>query len=179
MKLRAAAENGLINLEYFDASGFTTTPSVQRAWAPKRTPHRFDAGEPRKRVNVLGALDWATGRVNYALAEQSVSRAEVVGLIDRLAERQGRPSKPTFVVLDNVRIHHGFDQRTLDRWLVEHWLVPVYLPPYSPELNPIETLCRHAKYYWRRSVVWTRETLADEVARLMDGIGTDFQVNFV
>ncbi|WP_370663455.1 transposase [Massilia rhizosphaerae] len=27
-----------------------------------------------------------------------------------------------------------------------------YLPPYSPELNRIEIMWTHAKYFWRRFV---------------------------
>jgi hypothetical protein len=32
----------------------------------------------------------------------------------------------------------------LDDWLLNHRLVLLYLPPYSPELNPIEIVWKHA-----------------------------------
>jgi transposase len=55
-------------------------------------------------------------------------------------------------VLDNARIHHN--DETLE--LVDRASVRLeYLPPYSPDLNPIEEafskikhfLCRHTNYY--------------------------------
>jgi transposase len=35
----------------------------------------------------------------------------------------------------------------------------LYLPPYSPELNLIEIVWKHAMYHWRRFVTWTNEPL--------------------
>ncbi|QFY42194.1 hypothetical protein F6R98_05735 [Candidatus Methylospira mobilis] len=43
--------------------------------------------------------------------------------------------------MDNASIHHSIEQEITDRWLVDHRLVLLYLPPYSPELNLIEILC--------------------------------------
>ena len=53
-----------------------------------------------------------------------------------------------------------------------------YLPPYSPELNLIEILCKHAKYHWRRFVTWTKETIEAEIGKLLDGFGSEFQIRF-
>ena len=53
--------------------------------------------------------------------------------------------------------------------MVKHRFVPLYLPPYNPELNLIEILWKHAKYPWRAFTSWTRETLAREVTELMGG----------
>jgi transposase len=40
------------------------------------------------------------------------------------------------MVVDNVRFHHA---KLLKKWLINNTkLELVYLPPYSPELNPIE-----------------------------------------
>jgi transposase len=40
------------------------------------------------------------------------------------------------------------------------------LPPYSPELNLIEIVWKHAKYRWRRFVTWTNETIPTGIAKL-------------
>lgn len=53
-----------------------------------------------------------------------------------------------------------------------------YLSPYSPELNMIEILWKQAKYHWRYFVIWTKETIGDEVRNLLDGYGTKFQISF-
>ena len=53
-----------------------------------------------------------------------------------------------------------------------------FLPPYSPELNMIEIVWRHLKYQWRRFVTWSKETIDAELAELLSGYGSKFQVNF-
>ena len=89
-------------------------------------------------------------------------------------------------MLDNASIHHSIDHDTLDRWFIDHKAFLFYLPPYdrrkslwdSPELNPIEIVWKHFKYHWRRFVTWTKETIDAELAALLSGYGTKFQVNF-
>jgi transposase len=53
-----------------------------------------------------------------------------------------------------------------------------YLPPYSPELNRIEILWKHAKYFWRRFVAVNGADLLNEIQSLMKGFGTEFTINF-
>ncbi|PPD17014.1 MAG: transposase, partial [Methylobacter sp.] len=118
-----------MSLFYLDESGFSTIPNVQRAWSPKGQPHAADASASRARVNVVGALDYATGSVWHDLHGHSVKRDAVVALIDRIAQREARMPL-TLVVLDNARIHHNIDPDKRDEWLVEHRLILMYLPPY-------------------------------------------------
>ncbi|MFM0504627.1 hypothetical protein [Paraburkholderia caffeinilytica] len=47
-----------------------------------------------------------------------------------------------------------------------------------PELNLIEIVGKHFKYRWRRFFTWTRETIGAELAKLLNGYGTKFQVDF-
>lgn len=42
----------------------------------------------------------------------------------------------------------------------------------------IEIVWKHLKYRWRRLVTWTKETIDAELAALLGGYGTEFQVNF-
>ncbi|MBK3823988.1 hypothetical protein G3A41_37985 [Paraburkholderia aspalathi] len=84
----------------------------------------------------------------------------------------------TVVVLDNASIHHNIDQETIDRWFLNHRMVLFYLPPYSPELNLIEIVWKHAKYHWRRFVTWTKETIDAEIAKLLSGYGSEFEIRF-
>ncbi|MCI0564381.1 MAG: IS630 family transposase [Nitrososphaera sp.] len=176
-RCQAAARAGKLSLFYLDESGFSTVPNVQRAWSPKGKPHAADAGAPRARVNVVGALDYATGTVWHDLHTKSVKRDAVVALVDRIAKREERMPL-TLVVLDNARTHHNIDPDILDGWLVEHRLVLMHLPPYSPELNLIEIVWKHLKYHWRRFVTWSKEELFEQVQNLMTGIGSSFKISF-
>lgn len=176
-QLQKAAREGKLSLFYLDESGFSNIPNVQRAWSPKGHPHEADASIPRQRVNVIGALNYATGKVVHHLHIQSVNRDAVVDLIDCVAKLEDRLPL-ALVVLDNAKIHHNFETKKLDEWLIEHRLLIMHLPPYSPELNPIEIVWKQAKYHWRRFVTWSKDEFIQEVQNLMDGIGTDFKISF-
>lgn len=45
------------------------------------------------------------------------------------------PDSRSVLVMDNCRIHHN---ETLQDVLNENGIMLLYLPPYSPDLNPIE-----------------------------------------
>lgn len=109
-RCQKAASEDKISWFYLDESGFSNRPSVQRAWAPKGKPHAADASVSRRRVNVVAALDWATGQVGHHLHEQTVNRAGVVDLIDRIARREQRLPL-ILVVLDNARIHMALTKK--------------------------------------------------------------------
>jgi transposase len=61
--------------------------------------------------------------------------------------------KTMIIILDNARFHHA---KALSDWLEQHsqYFHLDFLPPYSPELNPIERvwkltrrLCTHNQYF--------------------------------
>ena len=72
--------------------------------------------------------------------------------------------------MDNASIHH-LDEHIREEWLL-YKLVRLYLPPYSPELNPIEISWKQAQYHWRSFKTWARDKLLTEVRNLLDGYGT-------
>jgi hypothetical protein len=42
----------------------------------------------------------------------------------------------------------------------------------------IEIVWKHAKYHWRRFVTWTKETIDAEIAKLLAGYGSEFDIRF-
>ncbi|MGL4995348.1 MAG: transposase [Deefgea sp.] len=63
-----------IDLLFMDESGFATIPNVLRNWSPRGKPHTADAGAYRKRVNVLGALNYRAESWNGAEDLEEVVR---------------------------------------------------------------------------------------------------------
>ena len=162
---------------YFDEAGFSCLPNVQRSWSPLGKPHTADASVGRKRANVLGALNYATKHLDFHVCEHSVRRDDVIAFLDRVAEASDS-AKFTFIVMDNASIHHHIEPAIIERWLVKNRFAPLYLPPYSPELNLIEILWKNAKYHWRAFTFWTRESLMREVTDLIGGFGTKFHIDY-
>lgn len=111
-----------------------------------------------RRVNAVGALApydpagarlvfetrrKAEGRYDAAAHLAFVRRLAGVGAAPATDDRRGRPC---VIALDNYSVHHSQAVKdevpALAAADVEFW----YLPPYSPELNPIEPLWRQVKY---------------------------------
>ena len=79
----------------------------------------------------------------------------------------------------NAAIHEADVMNKKRRQWAKQGLHLYYLPPYSPELNRIEILWKHAKYFWRRFAAVNGALLLEEVQSLMSGFGKTFTINFV
>ena len=107
----------------------------------------------RKQTAVFGAVCPADGRL-ATMPAQSFDAQSFQAFLKQLLRRQ-RPGRKMVIVLDNARWHHA---RALRPWLAAHRRVLRldFLPPYSPDLNPIERvwkltrrLCTHNLYFER------------------------------
>jgi transposase len=105
----------------------------------------------RKSMALFGAVNLMTGRLVHTVS--TIFNAET--FLDFLKKLQYHKSKKktTVVILDNARYHHAV---LLKPWIEKHQerFKLEFLPPYSPELNPIErvwklarTLCTHNQYF--------------------------------
>lgn len=63
-----------------------------------------------------------------------------LNLLYQLRHRQKK--KWIILIVDNARIHHA---KVVKKYCLENNIILVYLPPYSPEYNPIEFLWKHIK----------------------------------
>jgi transposase len=118
-------------------------PGVPYAWQDRDDPLLLLSGKT-PRINVLGFLS----RQNDffpCVFECSVNSDVVVACFDAFSLTL---NKPTIVVLDNASIHHSqIFKDEVEKW-EERGLFLYNLPKYSPELNLIEILWKHIKYYW-------------------------------
>jgi hypothetical protein len=177
--MKQAAKAGRVKLFFQDESGMSNIPNVQHAWSPRGIPHQADASLSRKRVNILGALDYESNTLVHTLHDGSITREHVIAFIDKLATQcSGPDAVPIIVVLDNASIHHDIPKEKLDTWLFKHKLLLWHIPPYSPELNIIEILWKHAKYHWRKFTSWTKTQLHGEVEKLLGRYGVDFKIDY-
>ncbi|WP_175839600.1 transposase [Burkholderia contaminans] len=171
-KLQQAAREGAIRLIYLDEDGFCGLPPVQRIWSPRSLPREIEPNTHRRR-SVLDALDYGANKLIHTTHARSIKGPNILPFIDDLLAAHDRSS--TVIVLDNASIHHGVDEATRDRWLIDHKVVLFYLPVYSPELNKIEIVWRQLKFRLRGFVTWTKETIDAELVDLLAGYGTKFQ----
>jgi transposase len=105
----------------------------------------------RKQMAVFGAVCPADGRM-VTMPAETFDTQRFQAFLGRLLRRRRHGCKMV-IVLDNARWHHA---RALRPWLHKHRHVLRldFLPPYSPDLNPVERvwkltrrLCTHNVYF--------------------------------
>lgn len=92
-------------------------------------------------MKILGAVDLYSARFAYRCDE--VFNAETyLTFLHGLARRYRRQGM--MLIQDNASYHKDGD---VWAWLGEnrHWVEAHQLPPYSPELNPVERLWQHTR----------------------------------
>jgi len=80
------------------------------------------------------------------------------------------------VVMDNLSSHKSDAVREA---IEKAGAELLFLPPYSPDLNPIEQVFAKIKHWLRRAAKRTIDTLHDEIGRLLDTFPSDECANFV
>ena len=68
------------------------------------------------------------------------------------------PGDRSVLIMDNCSVHHSEEVKDLVR---DAGILLLYLPPYSPDYNPIEELFSYAKYYLKEH---------DEVAQALGDV---------
>lgn len=91
----------------------------------------------RDRLNLNGALN-LTSQTALVLEEKTINSEATIKLLETIRGRQ--KSGKVYLILDNASHHHS---RVVGHWLLHHSRFKlIFLPPYSPNLNPIERLWR-------------------------------------
>jgi transposase len=177
--MKVAAKAGKVQLFFQDESGMANHPNVQRGWSPVGMPHEADASIARKRINILGALNYGSNALTYQVHETNISKKHVIDFIDHVAAAHSGSGVPIIVVLDNASIHGYIPEEKEREWLVNHKLLLWHVPPYSPELNLIEILWKHVKYHWREFVTWSKNSLIENINNILGNYGNKFKINYV
>ena len=96
--------------------------------------------QPKKRYGI-GAVNYRTGQT-VVLIRRRKRRCEIVELLEALLQKH--PTGRVYVAWDNSNAHEDDEVEAVLRGAADR-LVLLYLPTYSPWLNPIEMLWRHLR----------------------------------
>ena len=120
-----------------DEVHFQRHSSLIRMWALKGQQPRVLSPSVRHKVGFFGALNLKTGCL--LTQEASTFNGKTFGdFMHFLIERT--PGK-IYLILDNAKWHRARDLKDFFEANRDR-LVRIFLPPYSPELNPIERVWR-------------------------------------
>lgn len=124
---------------YADEFNVSWYPTLKAIWSPIGQQVMIPTPMQPTRHYGLGAVNYHTGET-VVLVRRRKRRREVAELLEALLERH--PHERVYVAWDNAATHQDDEVEAVVRGAADR-LVLLYLPTYSPWLNPIEMLWRH------------------------------------
>jgi len=119
-----------VELWFADETGIEGDPRPRKVWVKKGTRPNHPYLGDHLRLNVIGAVAPVRGDL-FSLIVPHVDTEVFQVFVNELAEYTKQSSKQIVLVLDNASWHKSASIK----W---HHIKPKYLPPYSPDFNPIE-----------------------------------------
>lgn len=168
------SQRGIIDLYFFDESGFSINSNIPYAWSPINSTMVIKSFHA-KHFNVLGFIN-KQGDLHSYLSEKSVKSDTVVEVFDKFSKQL---KKPAVVVLDNASFHKSkVFKENIVKWS-NRGLTLLYLPPYSPELNIIEILWKFIKYHWMEmSAYQSYSNMKSYVQKMLNEYGVERVIDF-
>jgi transposase len=142
---KKGARETLTPLVFLDESGFMLQPVRRRTWAPiGETPLQY-AWDRHERLSVISIIGVSPLKhqlsLYFQVSSENVDADQTIWFLKKLHEHFGRR---VIMVWDRWAVHRSaaayFDKNHPD-WFKFEWL-----PPYSPQLNPVEQCWNHTKY---------------------------------
>lgn len=156
-----------------DEAGFSPQPPNRSAWTAQGETHCVTA-KRGQRLNLIGAM-LSSGKLVLAKLWRSVNGLFFFAFLMALIEGI---RKPLVVILDNASIHTSKKLEPYWQLLKEKGMQFYFLPPYSPELNRIEMLWRKMKYEWLPFKHMEPNELEEEIGKIRNGFGNEYNLTF-
>ncbi|TQE15434.1 IS630 family transposase [Streptomyces ipomoeae] len=169
---RLAAARGAW-LVFEDEAGFSMTPPHAKTWSQRgRTPVVRVRGRSRRRISIAALTCYKPGQRSRLIyrprrddgrrdGRRSFSWRDYRDLLIAAHQQLGGP---IVLIWDNLNVHKAAD---LQKFAASRdWLTICYLPPYAPDLNPVEGIWSLLRRGWLSNVAFsTPEHLIQRIRR--------------
>jgi transposase len=143
-----------VDLWALDEAHFQQHGSRCRMWIPPEVHDPVCLHHPtRKQVGYYGAVRLPDGRFHYRREQERFNAATCWSFLRNLRRVCRHSSRRVVVILDNAKFHHALLHKSWRQQAEPNFSLD-FLPPYSPELNPIERVwkltrrrCLHNRYF--------------------------------
>jgi transposase len=156
------------SLVFVDEMGTNTSLSPLYGWTEKS--QRAYCSVPRNRgKNTTLLSSMSMEGMGPSLAVEGATNREV---FETYVERVLTPTlrRGQVVVMDNLTAHKGERIREL---IEQRGCELLYLPPYSPDFNPIEEAFSKIKGLMRKAEARSREALLEAMGKAISAVGTE------
>jgi transposase len=131
-----------------------------RMWVPPEVKDPVCYHAPtRKSISFFGAVRLGDGKLVMSRPEGMFDAQTCWQFLRQLEGTARRTGRKTVVISDNARYHHASLHESWRDEVADHFSLH-FLPPYSPQLNPIERVwklirrcCLHNRYFHELSDV--------------------------
>lgn len=155
-----------VRVYFQDEARFGTQGTITRVWAPKGSRPRAVRQNGREWLYVLMAVCAATGETS-ALIMPKLNTA-VVNLFLEQFSRELAAGVHAVLIWDGAGFHTGLDL------VVPGNVSLIRLPPYSPELNPVENLWHYLRsHHWSNREYEGYKGLEEEAVRSLNAVCQD------
>ena len=127
-------------LLFIDESGVSQKPHRCRSWAPRGKTPVLQFNFNWDKLSVSAGL--TLRHFSFRLYPGAIRQAEVIDFLKALVHHI---EKPLLIIWDRLTAHRSRLVREFIE-LSEGHIVTEYLPPYAPELNPVEYIWA----YWKQ-----------------------------
>jgi hypothetical protein len=144
-KLKIFQDNDNIDLWALDEVRFEQHGTRLRMWIPPEVKGPFVLHHPtRKSVGYFGAVRLRDGKFVYRREEDKFNGITFFLFLKQLRQISSHSGRKVVIIIDNVRYHHArlhaeWREKSKGKFALE------FMPPYSPELNPIERVWKLAR----------------------------------
>lgn len=150
-------KKGNYEIYFEDECHFQRNTTIVRAWFLKGTIPEIKSPPVREKISIMGAMGMDNGQL--ITMKSKIFNADSFKAFVKRIIKSAKTNRKILLVLDNARFHHAvINRKYLDS--VKNKIQLLYLPAYSPELNPIESFWKKT----RRGVTHNRyfESLAEQ-----------------
>ena len=133
-------EDGDADVFFGDEVGFEGDPRPRHRWVPRGSNPTQGYHGGHVRQNVIGAVNPESGQLVSLIVPHSDTEV-FQAFLDTMAKEVPEGGKEVWLILDNASWHKS-------KSLHWHHIRPKFLPPYSPDFNPIERLWQHLKSHY-------------------------------
>ena len=146
-----------VDVWFADESGFEGDPRPRRRWDKKGRKTRVTKNGGHLRMNVIGMVCPRTGQL-FAIEASHSDSVTFQAFLDEANKTVSFQRAKNILIMDNASWH----LKKTTNW---HGWKPKYLPPYSPDLNPIERVWLKMKARWFNNYICKNE---DELLKRLD-----------
>ena len=126
-----------------DEASIKREATVSHGWYPKGKTPIVMSPATKEKVNIVGAVKIGIGNLVHQKVEH-FRKEQMIDFLNLLLEAEKDSEGPIYLILDNASPHKAIVVKEFLETVGTRFIM-LWLPPYSPDLNPSENIWRQLR----------------------------------